>query len=38
VAIIEETKDQARLDGWLDRFATADRVGLRVNGVSTVNA
>ena len=26
VAIIEGTKDQARLDGWLDRFATADRL------------
>jgi putative YhgA-like transposase len=26
VTIIEATKDQARLDGWLDRFATADRL------------
>jgi hypothetical protein len=26
VAIIEATKDQGRLEGWLDRFATADRL------------
>ena len=26
VEIIEGTKDQGRLDGWLDRFATADRL------------
>ena len=32
VVIIEATKDQARLDGWLDRFATAE--GLEDVGIS----
>ena len=26
VTIIEETKDQARLDGWLDQVVTVDRL------------